>query len=257
MPCGGFDIHSPFLFVALAGLCAGAAVSSLIRSMGAGGKRRNRTVAGLYLYLTVFFAVILAALLLVDIPSLYYSHALPVMALISVGLGFAAATWKKRVGGILGLVLIAAATFLTLYTGDRYCGEMEEPLLDYRILSVSDEGVELEVLDGTGEARDYERIETGGAARGAAAGISIRYTRTVFPEWMFFPRARHLFRLEDIGPMSDNGGEGSAPFMEALLRLMPFVQVTDEALAVAEPERLARYRVAAEDGELFIEKVER
>lgn len=251
MACGGLDIHSPFLFLSGAGIFLGAAVSAFLRSIFHRGKRRNVTVAGVYLYLALFFTVILFSLFLLDIPSLVYDSSFWIVGSVATALGAAAATWKKTAGGLLIVLIVSLFTLLTLYVGGRHCEEAEGPLVDVRVLSVSDERIELEIIRAVGLDTSRMVVEN----EGIAGGFSVIYSRVELSEWLFYPRASQLYRVEKIGPLSDNESGEGGPLIERVVVLLPFVRVSEEALNIAELEQFSRYRGWIDGPEVELEKV--
>lgn len=251
MACGGLDIHSPYLFLSGAGIFLGAAVSAFLRSMFHREKRRNVTVAGIYLYLALFFSVILFSLFLLDIPALKYEATFAVVGAVAAVIGAVAATWKKTAGGLLLVLVVSVCTILSLYIGGRHCEEADGPLVDIRVLSVSDERIELEILRAVGFGKTHAVVEN----EGDGGGISVIYSRAELAEWLFYPRASRLYRVENIGPLSDNERENGGPLLERVVDLLPFVRISEESLSIAEPEQFSRYRGQIDGPEVELKKV--
>lgn len=256
MPCGGLDIHSPYLFLTGAGLFLGAALSAAVRSFLYTGKRRARSCAGVYFYLTLAFTVVLLSIFVLDIPGLTYNDNYLYVASIAAVIAAVSATWKRSIGAVLLVFLLALYALLTLLLQDSICESMQEPLTEVRVLSVEENRLELELIGREGPMYGVKKIRTDGEVR----GFSLVYKRIEFAEWMFFPRNRYFYRLISLCPLLGEGDieaqnkNNGMRIVEQIGAKFPFIQIEQVEVDISDPSKFSKYRVFIEEERLELEK---
>ena len=269
MSCGGIDFHSPYLYFLSAGFFLGLALSSLVRSVPSRGKRRSRILVGLYLSLSAFFAVVTFSLFAVDIPALSYERGFLLAFLSAMGVGAVLNTWKRIAGFPSLLLFLSLVILLAFFAEDRVCEETGGLLFDFRPLGITAEGVEIEILDKGGESlghdvvvfgesfdgtADQDKLQGPGEEAGTILPLVFRVSIAAFDDWVFFPRAKRLARLQEVS-VGFVEEEREYSVIEKIMVFLPFVELSDELLEARKLEVFSRYRLLISDGGLAVKKV--
>jgi len=216
------------------------------------GKKRVRTrviqpAVQISLYLSVSAAAGLGAIMALDLPQVFWSRMHLFFFLISVATWlfiryFIRFVWVPCIALIAVYVLLAADLCSTWA-----CVPDTRSLVQVRILSRKETTTSLELQDSGERGVEFRRLE--------GDAILYRFQLVRFPEWLFYPGCRVLYRFDTVyGSAVEVPDSPGCPFFLKGLKSIGLAEYSEKILQQKDIRLLETYDIGydAEEEELFL-----